>query len=144
MRRYFLLPLVCIALVQFAPAQELETIVAIGEAWECTLADLAAMVPAIVSGADDDTGGEDRLAIELGRYDPGVKLTKAKAAIIVARSLKIKTSLLFLVLPIRRYAFRAMVVDGVFGSTSSGGDVMSGVELLDFVSITGQKYVTNK
>jgi len=144
MRRIFLLLLVCLVLVQFAPVQELETIVSIGEAWECTLADLAAMAPAFSEDALGDAEVGERLARELGRYDPDEKLTKAKAAIIVARSLKIKTSLLFFVLPIRRYAFRAMVVDGVFGSTSSGGDVMSGVELLDFVSITGQKYVTNK
>jgi hypothetical protein len=33
------------------------------------------------------------------------------------------------------------VVDGVFSSTSSGGDVMSGVELLDFITMVSRKYV---
>ncbi len=34
-----------------------------------------------------------------------------------------------------------MVVDGVFSSTSSGADVMNGVELLDFITTVSQKYV---
>ncbi len=144
MKKIFLFLSVFVIALHPVVSQELETIVAIGDAWECTIADLAAMAPAIVAGTPDEAASAERLAKELGRYDPAEKLTKAKASIITGRSLRVRTSLLFILVPARRYAFRAMVVDGVFGSTSSGGDVMSGVELLDFVSIVGQKYVTGK
>jgi len=82
-----------------------------------------------------------RLERELASYAPELPLTKARASLVAARSLRVRSSLLFLLFPTKRYSFRTMVVDGVFSSTSSGADVMNGVELLDFITTVSQKYV---
>ena len=57
-----------------------------------------------------------------------------------ANAIGVDTSLMFLFLKTERHAFRAMVVDGVFSASSSGGDTMSGVDLLDFVATLGDRY----
>ena len=122
-------------------AQSLEDIVAIGEKPACTMADLSIMAKAIVESAPDDAELASRLERELASYAPELPLTKARASLVAARSLRVRSSLLFLLFPTKRYSFRTMVVDGVFSSTSSGADVMNGVELLDFITTVSQKYV---
>jgi hypothetical protein len=141
MRRFFLALTVGAVMVVLPHAQSLESIVAIGDKFSCTMEDLSAMMPAIIEMLPDDADLPARFEKELGRYKSDQPLTKGRAAVVVAKALRIRSSLFFLLFPTMRYAFRAMVVDGVFGSTSSAGDVMSGVELLDFISVTIQKYV---
>jgi len=121
--------------------QSLEEVVAIGDRSACTMADLAVMLPAISGAAPQDADLPAALERSLTRYDADQPLTKARAAWVVARGTKLHTSFFFLVLPVERYAFRAMVMDGIFGSTASAGDVMNGIDLLDFVSAASQEYV---
>lgn len=121
-----------------AAAQSLDTLVEIGDKPSASVGDLAAMAPAIAEMFS--TGASERLAAELAKYDTDTPLTKARASSAAAKALRIRSSFFYLLFPIRRYAFRAMAADGVFGPGSSGGDPMSGVELIDFVSSLGRVY----
>ncbi len=121
-------------------AQSLEAVVAIGDKAACTVADLKAMSQAFVDAFPEDLDLALRLEKALAKYKDAQKLTKAKAAFVAAKSLKVRSSLFFLLIPWERYAFRAFVVDGIFSSVSSGGDVMSGLDLMDFVSAVSMKY----
>jgi len=141
MKRGILTFAIMFAMWQMPNAQSLEDIVAIGEKIACSMADLAIMAPAIIESAPDDPELASRIGNELALYEPEMPLTKAMASLVAAKSLKVRSSFFFLLIPSKRYSFRTMVVDGVFSSTSSGGDVMSGVELLDFVTMISQKYV---
>jgi hypothetical protein len=141
MKRGILAITLVLAAGQVQYAQSLEDIVAIGEKPACTMADLSIMAPALVESSPEDTELGSRLEQELASYAPDEPLTKASASLVAARSLKLRSSFFFMLFPTKRYSFRAMVVDGVFSSTSSGGDVMSGVELLDFITMVSRKYV---
>jgi hypothetical protein len=141
MKRGILLFAIMLAVGQMPHAQSLEAIVAIGEKTACTMSDLSIMAPAITESAPDDLELASRLEKELAAFKPEMPLTKARASVVAAKSLKLRSSFFFKLFPIKRYSFRAMVVDGVFSPTSSGGDVMSGVELLDFITMVSRKYV---
>ncbi|MBN2874620.1 MAG: hypothetical protein JXM71_05955 [Spirochaetales bacterium] len=140
MRRLLILLIACSSLAAALPAQSLEYIVSIADAPSCTMADLGEMLPALVpvDGADPDAAA--RLEEAIAAFDPELPLTKGRASLVVARGFRVRSSLMFLLVPTARYAFRAMVVAGVFSSESSGGDVLSGVELVDFVTVAGRTY----
>lgn len=140
MRRLLLALFVSVMAGQLPQAQSLEDVVAIGDLWACTVADFATMAPALSEAVPDDADLAARLEKAISRYKPEQPLTKGKASLIAAKALKLRSSFFYLVLPVQRYAFRAMVVDGVFAGTSSEGDVMSGVELLDFITMITQNY----
>jgi len=140
MRRLLLALIISLAAGQLPHAQSLQDVVAIGDLWACTVADFATMAPALTEAMPDDAELAVRLEKTLSRYKAGQPLTKGRASLIAARTLKLRSSFFYLVLPVQRYAFRAMVVDGVFAGTSSEGDVMSGVELLDFITMITLKY----
>ncbi len=123
-----------------AYGQSLEDIVALGDKQACSMADLAAMAPALVDSFPENQELAARLEQALGRYPAESKLTKARASWVAANAIGVDTSLMFLFLKTERHAFRAMVVDGVFSASSSGGDTMSGVDLLDFVATLGDRY----
>ncbi len=122
-------------------AQSLEEVVAIGDKTACTMADLAVMLPAVSGAAGEDASLAAALERPLARYDADQPLTKARAAWVVARGTRLRTSFFFLLLPLERYAFRAMVMDGIFSATASAGDVMGGIDLLDFVGAVSLEYV---
>lgn len=128
------------ALAGVAWAQDLERIVALGDRPACAVSDLVSMAPALAAAFPEDEGLPERLAEALAGYEPGLPLTKRRAGYVAARALRVRSSIVFAVLPIERYAFRALVLDGVFGPASSGGDVMSGVELLGFLSRLAEVY----
>jgi hypothetical protein len=141
MRRLLLaLIIFLLAAGQLPFAQSLEDVVAIGDLWACTVADFATMAPALSAAAPDDVELPSRIEKALLRYKAEQPLTKGRASLIAAKALKLRSSFFYLLLPVQRYAFRAMVVDGVFAGTSSEGDVMSGVELLDFITMITLKY----
>ncbi len=121
-------------------AQSLEDIVALGDKSACTVADLEIMVPALAEAFPDKKDLAERMVKVLARYKPTQSLTKARASLAAAKGLRLNTSLFYTLLPIQRYAFRMLVSDGVFASASSGGDVLSGVDLLDFVSMLSHIY----
>jgi len=128
------------ALAGVARAQELEYLVALGDQPACTLGDLAALAPTLAAAFPEDEGLTDRLLAALIDYKPDQALTKRRAGYVAARALRVRSSLMFALIPIERYAFRALVLDGVFGPASSGGDVMSGVELLGFLARLAEVY----
>ncbi len=121
-------------------AQSLETIVALEAKAACTMADLSSMSQAIVDAVPGNSGLASRLKLGLAAFKPGRPLTKERASLVVARSLGIRSSFFFLLIPVERYAFRAFVVEGIFGAASSGGEVMSGTDLMGFVSDVCRKY----
>jgi hypothetical protein len=123
-----------------ARAQSLEDVVLLGDRPACAMADLALMAPGLAESFPSNAELPARLAEALARYSLEKPLTKGRASLVVARSLKLRGSLMFLALPIERYAFRALLLDGVWSSTSSAADVMSGLDLLDFVALIGRKY----
>ncbi|GAB1457048.1 MAG: hypothetical protein RBT62_11280 [Spirochaetia bacterium] len=121
-------------------AQSIDDIVAIGDKDVCTIADLAVMAPAIVEAFPDDVALAERLEGSLSGYDAIDVLTKSKASLIVASSLRLRSSLLFIMFPLKRYAFRALVMDGIFSPASSGGETMSGLDLFNFISTIERSY----
>jgi hypothetical protein len=122
------------------PAQSLEDIVALGDKAACTVADLTLMVPALAEAFPENADLTARMEKVLARYKPTQSLTKARASLAAAKGLRLNTSFFYILLPIQRYAFRMLVSDGIFPSASSGGDVLSGVDLLDFISMLTQTY----
>jgi len=138
MRR--LLPVLLLLTASAAFPQSIEAVFAIGEKSECTVADFSEMIPAFGEGFSGDVELPDRLASAAGRYAPERRLTKGRASLMAARALRLKSSLMFILLPLERYAFQTLAVDGVFSASSSSGDPMSGVDLLDFVSALGRTY----
>lgn len=123
-----------------AAAQDLESIVAIGAKSSSTMEDLAVMLPALAESAPEDEELATRLRQALERFPEDRPLTKARASLVLARGFRIKSSLMFILIPTGRNAYRALVMDGIFDASGSGGAVMSGVELLDFIAVAGQKY----
>ncbi len=121
-------------------AQSLDDIVAITVKEACTIGDLVVMAPAIEGAFPDDAALVERLERSLSGFEATSVLTKAKASLIVASSLRLRSSLLFIVIPTKRYAFRALVMDGVFSPASSGGEIMSGLDLLNFISTIERTY----
>jgi hypothetical protein len=134
------------ALVLLAPlsAQSLDTVASIGEKPACAVADLAAMAPSILRAFPERTDLAVRIRAAFAKYAKDKPLTKARASYIIAKSLRVKSSFMFVMFPGERNAFRALVGDGVFGSASSGGEVMSGTDLLDFVSAIDRAYRVKK
>lgn len=140
MRRLLLALIIFLTAGQLPYAQSLEDVVAIGDLWTCTVADFATMAPALSAAVPDDAELASRLEKVIARYRAEQPLTKGRASMIAAKTLKLRSSLFYIMLPVQRYAFRVMVVDSVFAGTSSEGDVMSGVELLDFITMITLKY----
>lgn len=140
MKQAALILCLCLALGGAAAAQDLDTLIAVGEKSSCTIEDLAAMVPALAESAMEDGEPATRLQQALERIPAGRPLTKNRAALVVARAFRVKSSLMYILIPTGRNAYRALVMDGVFDPSGSGAEVLSGVELLDFIAVAGQKY----
>lgn len=131
--------IVCAACLA-AYGQSLDDLVALGDKQACSMADLAAMAPALVESFPEMPELATRLERALARYPAESELSKARASWVAASAIQVESSLMFLIFKTERYAFRALVVDGIFSAASSGGDAMSGVDLLDFIATICQTY----
>jgi hypothetical protein len=86
----------------------------------------------------------------------GLKMLKAKSyvsekplrrgmlALMVARHLKLKNSLFFLIFDTERYAHRACVAEDIMASTSSEFDTLTGDELMEVMKIVAERMEEKK
>jgi len=121
-------------------AQSIETLFELSAKSATTVADFASMSPALVEIFPERDDVSLLLEKQLKRYDPAVTLTKGRASLLLARAIGLKSSLFFILMPSERSAFRAFVADGLFSNTSSTGDGMTGVEIMDLISRVAQLY----
>lgn len=140
MKRMMVNMIFCVAFSAGLAAQSLESVMTISGKSVCTISDMSTMIPAFIDAFPEDTGLAARLKQALSAYKPEKTLTKAWASFVAAKSFRIRSSFFFVLIPLERYAFRALVVDGIFSSSSSGGETMNGSDLMDFVSAVSQKY----
>lgn len=126
--------------VALAGAQSIEELLAIGDKARCNIDDLALMLPSVGQVLPEGSGLEERLQQALERYDGKAVLTKGTAAFVAARALRLRRSLMYLILPTERYALRAFMGEGIFSGTASVPDVMTGTELFEFIASLATKY----
>jgi len=126
--------------VTLAGAQGLDELIAIGNKASCSIDDLALMLPSVGQVLPDDSGFDERLRQALERYDGSAVLTKGAAAVVAARALNLRGSLMYVILPVERYALRAFMGEGIFAGSASSPDVMTGTELFEFIAALATKY----
>lgn len=117
--------------------QDLSQIASIAAKSSVVMEDLGALLPSLSLSAPDADAYLFRLSQALSTYDPATPLTKGKASRVACAALGLRSSALYLIFPTERYAFRALVMEGVFKSASSPGEAMGGMELLDFINSLG-------
>ncbi|MEI6874053.1 MAG: hypothetical protein WCL50_02870 [Spirochaetota bacterium] len=120
--------------------QFLDEVLAISGKQRCEISDLAKMLPSIGLVLPGRSAFAERSQEALRAYAGGETLTKGRASSVLARVLKPSSSLVFLILPFDRYAFRSFLGEGVFATSSSPGDVMTGTELLELVAAVTLRY----
>lgn len=126
--------------LSFVGAQSIDELLAIGDKARCSVDDLALMLPSVGEVLPPGSGFEERLENALERYDARDELTKGKAAYVAAKSLRLRSSLLYLIFPTERYALRAFMGEGIFTGSASGVDVMTGTELFEFIATLARRY----
>jgi len=77
--------------------------------------------------------------LKADRYDRDKPLRRGMLALMVARHLKLKGSLFYLMFDTRRYAHRACVAEKIMDVNSSEFDKMSGDELLEVMAIVSDR-----
>lgn len=137
----FCLALVIVAGVSaVAVAQSIEQLYGLSSQQTASVADFSVMKESIFELFPGQPDGEALLEKLLGRYEPEQPLTKGRASLLLARVINLRTSLFFILMPSERSAFRAFVADGLFSGTSSSGDRMSGIDLIDMIARAGILY----
>jgi hypothetical protein len=71
---------------------------------------------------------------KLENYKEDDPLRRGTIALILARHLKLKDSLFYLLFDSERYAFRVCVAHGIMDEYGSESDILSGEELIEIVS----------
>ncbi|MBU0935447.1 MAG: hypothetical protein KKI09_04305 [Spirochaetes bacterium] len=140
MKKVLTLVLVVCSLLAILPAQSIEDLFAVSEKIVCTVGDFKMLTPAFLEYFPDNADLPLRMQRQFERYDDDAILTKGRAARIIASTVQLKSSLFFILLPFERNAFRALLGDGLFFASSSSGDKISGVNLLDLIEAAGRKY----
>lgn len=141
MRRTTMMATLMLALsAALAGAQSLDEIIAIGTKAVCTIDDLALLLPSVGQALPDGSDFDERLRQALERYDGGAVLTKGAAALIAAKALQLRGSLMYSILPVERYALRAFMGEGLFAGSASGADAMTGTELFEFIAALATRY----
>lgn len=114
--------------------QDLEQLAALAAKRSASMGDLAPLLASLAEHVADADMYLARLEESLAAYDAKTILTKGRASRVACAALKLRSSALYNLFPTERYAFRALVMEGVFKSASSPGDLMGGMELLDFIN----------
>jgi hypothetical protein len=73
------------------------------------------------------------------KYDKNKPLSRGMLALMVARHLKLKGSLFFLIFDTERYAHRACVAENIMPATTSELDRLTGDELLEVMAMVGER-----
>jgi hypothetical protein len=72
-------------------------------------------------------------------YDKDAPLRRGMLALMVARHLKLKGSIMFLIFDTRRYAHRACVAERIMDINTSEFDLLTGDELLEVMAIVSER-----
>jgi hypothetical protein len=72
-------------------------------------------------------------------YDRDAKLRRGMLALMVARHLKLKGSLFYLMFDTQRYAHRACIAEKIMDVNTSEHDTMTGDELLEVISAVSER-----
>ncbi len=128
--------LLCLG-ISLSHGQELSQLASLASKRSATIEDLASLLPSLSLSLPDADAYLARLEEALSAFEPDTPLTKGRASRVACAALKLRTSALYLLFPTERYAFRALVMEGVFKSASSPGEAMGGMELLDFMNSLG-------
>jgi hypothetical protein len=87
---------------------------------------------------------KDLKLLKLKSYDENKPLHRGMLALIVARHLKLKGSLLYLMFDTERYAHRACVADRIMDVSTSELDKLTGDELLEVMAIVSERMEARK
>ncbi|HOT45918.1 MAG TPA: hypothetical protein PLM53_15330 [Spirochaetota bacterium] len=82
--------------------------------------------------------------LKASRYDKDKPLRRGMLALMVARHLKLKSSLFFLIFDTERYAHRACVGEKIMAANTSELDTMSGDELLEVIARVSERMEEKK
>jgi hypothetical protein len=137
MRRVPNVALSCVLLLvgaAFAYGQDLDQLASLSAKPSVSIEDLAPLLASLSQSVVDEDGYLSRLELALAAFEPETALTKGRASRVACAALNLRSSALYLLFPGERYAFRALVMEGVFKSGSSPGEAMGGMELLDFIN----------
>ena len=77
--------------------------------------------------------------LKFDAYDKDEPLRRGMLALMVARQLKLKGSLLYLMFDTQRYAHRACVADKIMDVNSSEWDTLTGDELIDVMAVVSER-----
>jgi len=86
----------------------------------------------------------DLKLLKFNKYDENKPLHRGMLALIVARHLKLKGSLLYLMFDTERYAHRACVADKIMDVNTSELDKLTGDELLEVMAIVSERMEAKK
>jgi hypothetical protein len=120
--------------VACAYGQDLDQLSALSAKRSASMEDLAPLLASLSQSVADEDSYLSRLGEALAAYEPDTALTKGRASRVACAALNLRSSALYLLFPGERYAFRALVMEGVFKSGSSPGEAMGGMALLDFIN----------
>ncbi len=81
----------------------------------------------------------DMKILKAAKYEKGRPLRRGMLALMIARHLKIKNSLFFLMFDTRRYAHRACVGAQIMDVDTSEFDLMSGDELIEAMAAVSER-----
>jgi len=82
--------------------------------------------------------------LKANKYDKDKTLRRGMLALMVARHLKLKGSLLYLMFDTERYAHRACVAEKLMDPNTSELDTMSGDELLEVIALVSERMEEKK
>ncbi len=149
-RNVFLLGFLLIfSFASFATAQEINFINALADKKVVTFEDGVKIymytLGKVPAGFDADVKTlKDMKLLKAKSYDRNKPLRRGMLALMIARHLKLKGSLFFLIFDTQRYAHRACVAEKIMGANTSELDKMSGDELLEVIAVVSERMEEKK
>jgi hypothetical protein len=147
MRRSALLLLIGF-IFSFASAHEITFLSELSEKNKVTFGDAVAMYMYTLGKAPEKTWVNYDAALKVlkemkllkaDRYDKDKPLRRGMLALMIARQLRLKGSLFYLMFDTERYAFRACVAAKIMDADGSEWDTMTGDELIEIMTIVSQR-----
>ncbi|MBN2161097.1 MAG: hypothetical protein JW807_17045 [Spirochaetes bacterium] len=86
----------------------------------------------------------DMKLLKFTKYDEKRPLRRGMVALMVARHLKLKSSLFFLMFDTERYALRACMADEIMAPNTSELDTLTGDELLEVMALVSERMEAQK
>ncbi len=141
--------LIMLLSASFANAQEINFINSLADRKVVTFEDGVKMflytLGKAPAGFDADVAYLKGLKLLKARsYDKDRPLSRGMLALMVARQLKLKGSLFFLIFDTERYAHRACVAENIMAASTSELDRLTGDELLEVMAVVGDRMEVKK